>query len=269
MSTGAKWLTYLGNRLALNRGELVLGRDGSCDVKLDERLASRKHASIFINHEECVLVDHTSRNGTYVNGVRVEGVVTLAHRDRIRIGKTELTFSHGSLSEDTLTDVDLATDVARPGFTASSRSGSASQTGANLISAVLLRNLQINELAVAKRFAEGLRMRITSLAQSGTLEAAEINAVAPALLEYCRCSREVDWVPWLLGVYAQVRLFPRPAVATQIREVAVHLEIDAIAHVEQWLARVDGRDRSEHDRNARAELEVLIRRPNKASFWRP
>ncbi len=75
-------------------GELWVGRAESADVRLawDEEV-SALHAQIEIVGDECTLVDDgLSRNGSYVNGERVQGRRHLRDGDAIRCGRTELLY---------------------------------------------------------------------------------------------------------------------------------------------------------------------------------
>lgn len=71
--------------------EVVIGRDPSCQIVLDEETASmvsRRHASIRPgvqpNHYE--ICDLGSANGTYMNGKRLQGCLKLETGDRITLG---------------------------------------------------------------------------------------------------------------------------------------------------------------------------------------
>ena len=69
-----------------------LGRSAGCDVVIDEDGVSRDHARIVMNGRRATIEDLESRNGTFVNGRRVERQV-LADGDRIKLGPTaELEF---------------------------------------------------------------------------------------------------------------------------------------------------------------------------------
>jgi hypothetical protein len=69
----------------------VLGRGHTADVRLDDRKASRRHASIFFTGAEFRIRDESSRNGTVLNGSRV---VEYAIRDgdELLIGDTLFRF---------------------------------------------------------------------------------------------------------------------------------------------------------------------------------
>ncbi len=73
-------------------GTYTIGRK-ECDIVLDDEKVSRKHASIVIIRESQYAVqDLASKNGTFVNGVRLTRR-NLQHNDLIRIGNTTLRFT--------------------------------------------------------------------------------------------------------------------------------------------------------------------------------
>lgn len=73
-------------------GTYTIGRR-ECDIVLDDEKVSRKHASIVIIRENQYAVqDLASRNGTFVNGVRLTRR-NLQHNDLIRIGNTTMRFT--------------------------------------------------------------------------------------------------------------------------------------------------------------------------------
>ena len=71
-------------------GELVLGRDpGGSGVKIADPRCSRRHAAILARDGKLQLRDMGSKNGTFVNGKRVEDAVALHAGDHVRIGHAE------------------------------------------------------------------------------------------------------------------------------------------------------------------------------------
>ena len=73
-------------------GTYTIGRR-DCDIILDDEKVSRKHASVVIIREaQYAVQDLASRNGTFVNGVRLTRR-NLQHNDLIRIGNTTLRFT--------------------------------------------------------------------------------------------------------------------------------------------------------------------------------
>ena len=49
----------------------TLGRSSKCDIVLNETSVSRLHANIRVHESELLVIDLGSRNGTFVDGVRV------------------------------------------------------------------------------------------------------------------------------------------------------------------------------------------------------
>ncbi len=81
-------------------GEVRIGRDaGSCAVVLDDSEVSREHAALRPAPAGAVggggaweIEDLGSRNGTFLNGERLDGAAPLHDGDHIRVGATTLLF---------------------------------------------------------------------------------------------------------------------------------------------------------------------------------
>lgn len=69
---------------------LVAGRSRRAQLQLSEdRVLSRYHCRFEIRPPDCVVVDLGSRNGTKVNGVKVQAA-NLSHGDEVKLGDTRL-----------------------------------------------------------------------------------------------------------------------------------------------------------------------------------
>ena len=69
----------------LPRGEVLLGRDPTCQIHLEGELVSRRHARISVEPSGLCFHDLGSANGSRVNDNPVTGSVELRPGDRIRI----------------------------------------------------------------------------------------------------------------------------------------------------------------------------------------
>jgi serine phosphatase RsbU (regulator of sigma subunit)/pSer/pThr/pTyr-binding forkhead associated (FHA) protein len=78
-------------QFAIEKPITVLGRHPDCDVVLEVGAISRQHAQLLIEPGGYYVQDLGSRNGTYLNGQRVEGKQKLADNDEIKI--CDLVFS--------------------------------------------------------------------------------------------------------------------------------------------------------------------------------
>jgi hypothetical protein len=85
-------LTLLNRVYILPEGEVRIGRDPACHVCLEGDLVSRVHAILRLGPDGAHLSDTGSANGTFANGVRLAGPVTLKHGDRVRVAFFDLLF---------------------------------------------------------------------------------------------------------------------------------------------------------------------------------
>lgn len=82
-----------GRRVVLAGASVVLGRHAECDLVLADDQASRQHARVEKSGGAYVVVDLGSTNGTFLNGIRLDGVAVLAHGDRIEVGHSVVRFA--------------------------------------------------------------------------------------------------------------------------------------------------------------------------------
>ena len=88
MTTGAR----AGTHFLLKEGPLSrIGRGLECDVVLSDPLSSRVHATLVAEEGEWWVRDDGSRNGTFVNGQKVDEA-RLTEGDLLRVGYSEFTF---------------------------------------------------------------------------------------------------------------------------------------------------------------------------------
>jgi FHA domain/Domain of unknown function (DUF4388) len=96
------------NVFPLLDSEQTIGRAPGNSIVVPDGSVSSNHARIVRSPEGFVLEDLQSRNGTFVNGERVEGKRLLADGDLIRLGKIILTFNvakEGKKSDTTQPEV--------------------------------------------------------------------------------------------------------------------------------------------------------------------
>ncbi len=76
----------------LGPGRVTIGRASSNDIVLSDQYSSGLHAVIAPTEKGYVLIDQGSKNGTFVNGRRVNGEIDLARGDEILVGSTRFYF---------------------------------------------------------------------------------------------------------------------------------------------------------------------------------
>ena len=72
--------------LPLDKDEMIFGRDKKCDIHLDDRGLSRRHAMLESRGGAIWISDLGSSNGTYVNGEPITSSICLHSGDTIAIG---------------------------------------------------------------------------------------------------------------------------------------------------------------------------------------
>ena len=88
----------------LLEGENIVGRDHDALVRLNAPGISRKHARIVVSGEVVTIQDLGSKNGTYVQGLRVDGVRELRDGDEIRVSRELLILMKTPPAASTMTD---------------------------------------------------------------------------------------------------------------------------------------------------------------------
>ena len=76
--------------LKIDQNEIIIGRDTTCDIQIDNIAVSREHATIMKGPNYYFIEDMHSKNGTFVNGQKVSKKL-LNTGDEITIGKYFLT----------------------------------------------------------------------------------------------------------------------------------------------------------------------------------
>jgi DNA-binding winged helix-turn-helix (wHTH) protein len=71
----------------LFEGDNVIGRGVEADIRVDSEWVSRCHARIVISADRATIEDLDSKNGTFIRGSRVDGVVKLHDGDEISVGR--------------------------------------------------------------------------------------------------------------------------------------------------------------------------------------
>src|SRR3970282_1773487 len=77
-----------GEQTQLQRRSIVLGRDPSCDLVINDIEVSRRHARLIAQSGGYVIEDLGSTNGTFVEGERVRSVRPLKSGENIQLGES-------------------------------------------------------------------------------------------------------------------------------------------------------------------------------------
>ena len=84
-------LIWRNREIALADGENILGRGADSLVWIDAQSVSRRHARLMVASGLATLEDLGSKNGTFVNGIRLSSPVALRDGDELRVGNVPMT----------------------------------------------------------------------------------------------------------------------------------------------------------------------------------
>src|SRR6266446_1122094 len=152
-----------GSAFPLGPFELVIGRDRSCDIRLDDPLVSRKHCGISHEGNRPFLLDMQSATGTFVNGFYFPAKMLL-NGDRIRVGRSIFVY----LDQDDA-EVGSAMLMRTPAEEEWDRKVNAGQSGQRAaayeaaMSTVLDAFLEFNGRINASRDADEIQSRVFEL----------------------------------------------------------------------------------------------------------
>src|SRR5277367_3072066 len=85
-------LHYQLHDIAVPMGTFFIGRGVDCQLSLDDAMVSRPHAALRVYAGSATIEDLGSRNGVFLNGVRIDKSEPLHDGDQIRIGSHDLSF---------------------------------------------------------------------------------------------------------------------------------------------------------------------------------
>jgi serine/threonine protein phosphatase PrpC len=97
----------------ITQPEMIIGRDESCEVTLEDRITSRRHARLYREADgRLLLQDLNSKNGTLVNDHQIAVATPIHKGDRIGIGACRLTLRDDAGPAVVLSEVTPQTQYA-------------------------------------------------------------------------------------------------------------------------------------------------------------
>ncbi|HYB02199.1 MAG TPA: FHA domain-containing protein [Ktedonobacteraceae bacterium] len=83
---------FQGQKLALNRSVISIGREEDNDIWLDDETSSRYHAELVWDNGQAYITDCNSLNGVLLNGRRIRGTLVIKSGDLVEIGSHRFIF---------------------------------------------------------------------------------------------------------------------------------------------------------------------------------
>ncbi|MEO8971837.1 MAG: FHA domain-containing protein [Ktedonobacteraceae bacterium] len=90
---------FKGQRLALKRAIVTIGRGEDNDIWLDDDLASRNHAELAWDNGTVYITDCDSMNGVLLNGKRIRGCARIEPGELLEVGSHRFLFEKAQQSE--------------------------------------------------------------------------------------------------------------------------------------------------------------------------
>lgn len=237
-------LRFLLQEIDLPQGETLIGRSASCHVTIEDPLVSRQHARLRVDDNAASFEDLGSRNGSFVNGRAVSGVVAVHDGDRLRIGTQELVLCIvGAPARRTGTAGTRPTGfmchcaecglpypaelVECPSCGSTERldedtiSGVGGESNHNwtleLLVEVLERALSLERWDDVDRMLRRARPNLEERLASGqSVKREQVDALTSAAALLAAARGQADWGRWALTIHATLGLVPRGDVTARL-----------------------------------------------------
>jgi GAF domain-containing protein len=131
-----------GERIPLESGRVLIGRQPDCDVVLAAAAVSRQHCALTVTAEGTVAEDLRSRNGTLLNGTPLVGLRRLGNGDELLICGYRLAFIDDAAAYDSAASIVLDDDLDEED---EDRGTQAARSDALIVSQVEIPRLSLDE----------------------------------------------------------------------------------------------------------------------------
>lgn len=116
---------HRGRQVKLTAAEIVIGRSDDAQIRIGSGEVSREHCTLRPTRQGVLVKDHGSRNGTHINGVRIETQMLLTAGNTLSVGPMKFrlveiaeklkTTSQASQGDQKLSDDDIADWLSESG----------------------------------------------------------------------------------------------------------------------------------------------------------
>ena len=214
------WIRLGGYDVELQPGTTTIGRHDSCDVVLDDPLASRRHAELRLADGELTIRDLGSVNGLAVNGSRVLGSLKLNDGDEIRAGNQIITVHMGAdlsrfparsrVGAQTLTSVSLAPALSVDEEPTEVRNAEALETLALVAEKVLAMGRGAEAERILRKPLLGVRTRVHS---QESVEPDTLKIACEYAVRIAEATNNWEWIDYVFELYTkESRVLPGPVI---------------------------------------------------------
>ncbi len=192
-------------------GVCVIGRSSECTVALDDGNVSRRHAELWLVEGNVHVRDLDSRNGTFVDGKMIAGVVQLVDGSRVIVGGTVLTLLASTAAPRPRTLPPPSREMAPPAAT------NTVVTDRTILDRawVVLREGKLDECGA------GVSLVVRRQAGRGTgAEEAIVREASAMLVELAMRAKDTRWLEGLFHMNADCERLVAPELVFQIESLA-------------------------------------------------
>lgn len=201
----------------LRDAPIVIGRASSCDIVLDDELASREHCRIAVDGDRVLVTDLGSKNGVLVNGVPVSGEQALHHGDCVTVGTAQLVL----MRQHRAPKMTPAAGAQRPSRRASAHEPTTRGDILEILHRAAATSLDEGDLLGAETTARNLFVVLRANASRGRdLPRGALDDAIAIAIELGERSGEARWLEQALDATVAFRSTLSPAHARRLAEVA-------------------------------------------------
>lgn len=252
-----------GHDVELRVGRTLIGRHDSCQVVLDDPLASRRHAAVQFDGQAAVVHDLGSVNGVLVNGARIQGTEVLRNGDELRLGNQVIQVylgpTEGQATQrkrwgaETLSAQHSAQLLAQPVEEATAvRDGEALET----LAIVANKMLAMGRGDDAERVVKSALNEVATAAQHGSdVDGETLELASTVAIKLAEATRRGEWINYVFRLYHARRVLVPAAVIDLLYSAVRTAEGIDIGAVRAYVASI-----SEAPGNLGPAQRFLVRR---------
>jgi hypothetical protein len=211
----------------IGEGRFIIGRSETCQLVLEDPMASRNHAALMQRDGELWLEDLESRNGVFVNDEKVEGRRAVTHGDKIRIGAMNmLVLRRGGLRADTLIQSPVTERLQAFG----------------VLGGLADKALAMGNGAEAERIlGRQLDSLLEQAERDGPLEAAVFQKVSSYALRIANLARKAKWVDFLFRLHAAQNELMDAETVNELYALSRKITGASRAHLRAYVASLESK----------------------------
>lgn len=220
-------LRHGGREHPLGVKRVLIGRSEECTLYLDDPLASRLHAAIFVDDRQRVMLeDLGSRNGTHVNSTEVRTPVALKEGDRVRIGEQEILLVRVQPRPGTETLVELPKEEKTASF--------------GILGTLADKALAMGNGVEAERIIGRLMVVELERIEGGQLVGTEaFSSLESYGLRLAQTTKKAEWVDYLFRLHAAMKTLMSEELVHELYELGRKVQGVSRAELVRYLGVLD------------------------------